>query len=66
MIKIVSDKEAEQSDYLVCAPFGPSPFEDNFKGICCKCGIAVMYRWHAPRKPKRICLDCMLKQEKTL
>ena len=58
-IPVVSDDEAEQCDYLVCMPFGPSPFDDNLKGVCCKCGIDVMYRWHAPRKPKRICLECM-------
>ena len=61
-IPVVSDEEAEQCDFLVCAPFGPSPFTDNLKGTCCKCGIPVMYRWHAPRKPKRICIDCMMAQ----
>jgi len=59
-IPLVSDEEAEQSDYLVCAPLGPSPFDDNLKGTCCKCGVTVMYRWHALRKPKRICLKCCL------
>jgi hypothetical protein len=60
-ITVVSDAEAETSDYLVCLPDGPSPFIDNFKGVCCHCGRAIMYRWHAPRKPKRICIDCMAK-----
>jgi hypothetical protein len=60
----VSDEEAEACDYLVCMPWDPeSPFKDNFRGICCKCGITVMYRWHAPRKPKRICLECMVRMK---
>jgi hypothetical protein len=60
-LKVVNDEEAEEVDYVVCAPWGPSEFTDNLKGICCKCGITVMYRWHAPRKPKRICINCVVK-----
>jgi hypothetical protein len=62
-IPVVSDDEAETCDYLVCAPWGPSPFPDNFKGVCAHCGIEIMYRWHSPRKPKRICIDCMIRHE---
>jgi hypothetical protein len=57
---VVSEVDAEKVDYVVCMPWGtPSPFDDNLKGICSKCGTAVMYRWHAPRKPKRICINCL-------
>jgi len=62
-VTIVSDDEAEKVDFVVCMPLGPSPFDDNLVGECCKCGIKVMYRWHAPRKPKKLCLDCMCKLE---
>jgi hypothetical protein len=58
-VTVVSDADAEKVDYVVCMPWGPSPFDDNLKGTCCKCGAAVMYRWHAPRKPKRICINCL-------
>lgn len=57
-VSVVSDEEAEECDFVVCAPDGPSPFTDNFKGYCCACGRPIMYRWHAPRKPKKICLKC--------
>jgi len=60
-VTIIADEEAETVDYVVCAPDGASPFTDNFKGTCCKCGCAVMYRWHAPRKPAKICLECVTK-----
>jgi hypothetical protein len=63
-VTIVSDQEANEMDYLVCMPDGPSQFTDNFKGVCSHCGVTVMYRWHAPRKPKRICIDCALKLPK--
>lgn len=59
-IKIVDDDESEQCDFLVCtrADF-PSPFDDNLTGFCAVCGTKVQFRWHAPRKPKRICMECM-------
>lgn len=58
-IPVVSDEKAEECDYLICMPWDDnSPFPDNLKGICCSCGVELMYRWHAPRKPKRICLVC--------
>lgn len=62
-ITIVSDDDAEDCEYLVCMPAGyPSKFTDNFKGFCCRCGCEVIYRWYAPRKPKRICVACMSKE----
>lgn len=57
-VTVVDDAEAETADYLICLREGPSQFTDNFKGVCCHCGAPIMYRWHAPRKPKRICLEC--------
>lgn len=59
-VQVVSDAEADACDYLICMPWDDnSPFKDNFRGICCMCGVTVMYRWHAPRQPKRICIQCM-------
>jgi len=63
-VTVVSDAEAEQVDFVVCMPLGPSDFTDNLVGNCCQCGTKVMYRWHAPRKPKKICIDCAVKQGK--
>jgi len=62
-VTIISDDEAAKADFLICMPLGHSPFDDNLVGECCKCGIKVMYRWHAPREPKKLCLDCMYKLE---
>jgi hypothetical protein len=58
-VEVVSNEEAEKADYVVCSPEGPSPFTDNLIGNCCKCGVKVMYRWHAPRTPKKICIFCV-------
>ena len=35
-----------------------SPFTDNLVGLCCRCGRRVIFRWHAPRNPKKICIEC--------
>jgi len=62
-IPVVSDAEAEQADYLLCAPANfPTPFKDNFTGFCSQCDTKVQYRWHAPRKPKLLCISCFAKQ----
>lgn len=61
-IKVVSDEEAEKVDYVVCVPAStPSYFDDDLFGYCSHCGVKVRYRWHMPRKPKKICLDCAVK-----
>lgn len=60
-IKVISQEECEAAaDYVVCMPLGPSPFEDNVIGICCKCGRQIMHRPHVPSAPK-ICQPCLLK-----
>jgi hypothetical protein len=60
-VKVVSDAEAEKADFVVCVRKGPSPFTDNMTGVCSRCGVEVMFRWHAPRKPPKICVECATK-----
>jgi hypothetical protein len=60
-IEVIPDEEAEKVDYVVCVRVGtPSPFDDNLTAFCCKCGTKVIHRWHAPRTPPKICLECAL------
>jgi hypothetical protein len=62
-IEVIPDEEAEKVDFLVCTLADtPTPFEDNLVGNCHFCGKKVQYRWHAPRKPKRVCLECAVIQ----
>lgn len=65
-VEVISDAEGEEVDFLVCMPEGPSPFDDNLTGFCSHCGTKVMYRWHAPRKPPKICIDCAAKMAEKL
>lgn len=60
-IKVVSNDEAEAADYVVCTPLADDPgaFADNLIGACCACGTAVIFRPHAPKRPPRICFDCL-------
>jgi hypothetical protein len=57
-IPLISSEQAEEVDYTVCMPLGPSAFDDNKTGVCCKCGRQVMFRPYVPKKPPKICLDC--------
>lgn len=59
---IVSDEEAEEADAVVCAPLADSPFEDNVHTECAECGCQIMHRPHAPKKPKKICMECAIEQ----
>jgi hypothetical protein len=62
-IPIISQEEAEECVYVVCIRKGqPTPFDDNEEGTCCQCGNAVVFRPHAPKRPARLCLECMLEQ----
>lgn len=59
-IRVVSEAEAERSDYVVCVRLADDPgaFADNLQGQCCACGAAVIFRPYTPAKPARICVEC--------
>lgn len=60
-IPVVEPEEAEDSDFVVCVLASePTPFIDNLTGVCVDCGQAVQFRPHAPKRPPKICLQCML------
>jgi ribosomal protein L37E len=59
-VKVVSNAEAEEVDFVVCPRKGPSPFT-VMTGVCSRCGVEVMFRWHAPRNPPKICVECATK-----
>lgn len=57
------DQDPENVDYLVCArAVGAPAFAGNFIAACWVCGVAVEYRWDAPHRPKKICMQCAIKQ----
>ena len=59
MIKVVSDEEANEADFVVCMRVGsPSPFRDNVEGVCSHCGHAIFFRPYMPPKPRKICVEC--------
>jgi hypothetical protein len=60
-IKVVSDEEAEQAEFMVCMPLGTeTPFYDNLTATCSDCRKLIIHRPTAPKKPPKICLDCCL------
>jgi hypothetical protein len=63
--KLVSDEEAEQCDYVVCVRVGtPSHFTDDETGVCAHCGHAIFWRPSMPKRPPKICIQCMLDIER--
>ncbi len=58
-VEIASDTEAESADYYVCAL--RSYLLDDVRAACSRCGAVIYHRPHAPRKPAKICMNCMSK-----
>lgn len=46
---------------LVCVwePPEKRSFPDNIEGKCHDCGTPIVYRPHAERIPKKVCIPCM-------
>ncbi len=55
---IITDEEAETADAIMVSRRGPSPWKDNLFGKCAECRAEVMYRPHAPKTPRKICVEC--------
>lgn len=55
---IITDEEAETADAIMVSRRGPSPWKDNLFGKCAECRAEVMYRPHAPKSPRKICVEC--------
>ena len=60
-IKVVSDEEAAQADFCVCAE--PSAeteamFSDNVHTTCSNCMRAIVHRPYMPKNVKKICIAC--------
>jgi hypothetical protein len=60
-IKVVSDAEAEECDFVVCMRDADQPvalFPDDVHGLCAVCLAPIHYRPHVPKAPPKICLQC--------
>lgn len=50
----------EHADVLVCRLITvPLLMPDNVTGLCSKCFRMVQFRPHAPKKPRRVCDECV-------
>ena len=62
-IKLVSEVEAELSDYVVCMRDVPGvprgPLAKHF-GKCSRCRHAIYWADSAPTLPRRICVTCVM------
>lgn len=59
-IELGDDADAEACDAVVCARLtSPLIRPDNLIDLCAKCGEAIQYRPHVPKKPPKICIRCL-------
>jgi hypothetical protein len=59
-VEVVSAEQAEEADLVVCMRLGsPSPFTDNELGVCHDCQHPIIFRPYVPKKPIKVCLECM-------
>ena len=59
-INIISQEDAEQSEFVVCSPV--SFFPDDVTGECSLCSVTVFSRPHSPQKPPKLCIACWKEQ----
>ncbi len=58
---VVSEAEAEECDAVVCVlKSQPSIFADDVFAPCAHCGVELRHRPHAPKRPPKLCFDCVL------
>ena len=60
-IEMGDDADAEASDAVICVRLtSPLLLPDNEIGLCSECGEAIQYRPHAPKRPPKICSECLV------
>lgn len=63
-MRVMSDTEANEADWLVCERTADQPtpprFDGDLFGHCTVCGEGIHFRPTAPEKPKRVCIQCAL------
>lgn len=60
-IRVISDEEAEQCAYVVCAPAEQaSLFADDVLTTCAACTRPIRHRPHVPSRPPKVCMSCVM------
>lgn len=59
-IERVSRAEAETAEFFVCLRWSDPPvLADNAMGLCSQCGTRVQHRPNGPKKPPKLCMECL-------
>jgi hypothetical protein len=60
-IELDEDGNGEHAEFLVCRRLTkPLLMPGNLIDICSKCGEAIQHRPHVPKKPPKVCMECIL------
>lgn len=57
-ITVTSNEEAEEAGFVVCGP--SKHFPDDVETLCFLCQTKIVHRPHAPRRPPKICMQCLI------
>lgn len=59
-VEIDEDGNGEHADAVVCMRLTtPLLMPDNQLDICSKCGEAIQHRPHVPKRPPKVCMECV-------
>jgi hypothetical protein len=59
-IEMGDDADAELADAVICVRLtSPLLLPDNLIDLCSKCGEAIQHRPHVPKRPPKICWQCV-------
>lgn len=56
----IADDNAEEAEVLACLRLTqPLLLPDNEIDLCEQCGAAIQFRPHVPKRPKKLCMECV-------
>jgi hypothetical protein len=59
-VEIDEDGNGEYAEIVVCARLTqPLLLPDNLIDICSGCGEAIQHRPHVPKRPRKMCMECV-------
>lgn len=60
-VELDDDGNGEHADIVVCMRLTqPLMMPDNDIGICAQCGEAIQFRPHVPKRPRKVCMECVI------
>ena len=62
-VEVADDATCESASAVICVKASQEPHEfksDNVHVPCSMCGVEIVHRPHAPKKPPKMCMECAI------